>query len=111
MNAIRNQLTAVLALLFVVPALAQDASPFRDLDRYAFGYAYPGSQLKDHIYQRSRQFPNLAAEGVSCHIGSQILDPAPILEAVDKVLALAARFAAEDHPIRHVFSSDTVVRS
>ena len=46
---------AVLALLFVVPALAQDASPFRDLDRYAFGYAYPGSQLKDHIYERSRR--------------------------------------------------------
>lgn len=48
--------TAVLALLFVVPALAQDASPFRDLDRYAFGYAYPGSQLKDHVYERSRRF-------------------------------------------------------
>lgn len=46
---------AVLALLFVVPATAQDASPFRDLDRYAFGYAYPGSQLKDHIYERSRR--------------------------------------------------------
>ena len=27
---------------------------------------------------------------MSCHIGSQILDPSPILEAVDKVLALAA---------------------
>ena len=48
-------MTAVLALLFVVPAAAQDASPFRDLDRYAFGYAYPGSQLKDHIYERSRR--------------------------------------------------------
>ena len=46
----------VLALLFVVPALAQDASPFRDLDRYTFGYAYPGSQLKDHVYERSRRF-------------------------------------------------------
>ena len=47
--------TAVLALLFVVPAFAQEASPFRDLDRYAFGYAYPGSQLKDHVYERSRR--------------------------------------------------------
>jgi sugar phosphate isomerase/epimerase len=48
--------TAVLALMFGVPALAQDAPPFRDLDRYAFGYAYPGSQLKDHIYERSHRF-------------------------------------------------------
>jgi len=46
---------AVLALLFVVPAFAQDVSPFQDLDRYPFGYAYPGSQLKDHIYQRSHR--------------------------------------------------------
>jgi hypothetical protein len=51
----RRCLAAVLALLVVVPATAQEASPFRDLDRYAFGYAYPGSQLKDHIYERSRR--------------------------------------------------------
>ncbi|MCA1564040.1 MAG: hypothetical protein LC804_28620, partial [Acidobacteria bacterium] len=53
-RAVRG-VAAVLALLFVVPALAQDASPFQDLDRYAFGYAYPGSQLKDHIYERSHR--------------------------------------------------------
>ena len=40
------------------------------------------------------QFGNLSAEGVSCHIGSQILDTSPILEAVDKVLALAAPLRA-----------------
>ena len=51
-----RSLAAVLAFLFVVPASAQDASPFRDLDRYAFGYAYPGSQLKDHVYERSRRW-------------------------------------------------------
>src|SRR5258708_40054350 len=55
MNSNRNQLTAALALLLVVPALAQDASPFPDLDRYAFGYAYPDSQLKDHVYERSHR--------------------------------------------------------
>ena len=55
MNSTKNQLAAVLALLFVVPAFAQDAAPFADLDRYALGYAYPGSQLKDHIYERSRR--------------------------------------------------------
>ncbi len=54
------------------------------------------------VYERSRQFRNLAAEGVSCHIGSQILDPSPILEAVDKVLCLANALRAQGHPIRHV---------
>lgn len=38
------------------PAPAAAASPFEALDRYVFGYAYPGSQLKDHIYERSRRF-------------------------------------------------------
>src|SRR4051812_5565532 len=46
----------VLACRLVVPTPAQDASPFRDLDRYVLDYAHPGSQLKDHIYERSRRF-------------------------------------------------------
>ena len=54
------------------------------------------------VYSRARAYPNLTAEGVSCHIGSQILDPSPILEAVDKVLALASGLRAEGLPIRHI---------
>jgi hypothetical protein len=50
------KVAVVLALLFVGPALAQDASPFQDLDRYVLGYAFPRSQLKDHVYERSRRF-------------------------------------------------------
>ena len=54
------------------------------------------------MYERSRQFRNLRAEGLSCHIGSQILDPNPIFEAVDKVLRLAAELRAQGHPIRRL---------
>lgn len=54
------------------------------------------------VYERARRYSHLAAEGVSCHIGSQILDPSPILEAVDKVLALAAKLHADGNPINHV---------
>jgi diaminopimelate decarboxylase len=54
------------------------------------------------VYARARQFRNLNAEGVSCHIGSQILDPKPIFEAVDKVLGLAAELRAQGHPIRRL---------
>lgn len=46
---------ALLVLLSLLPAGAQDASPFRDLDGYVFGYAHPGSQLKDHVYARSQR--------------------------------------------------------
>jgi diaminopimelate decarboxylase len=69
------------------------------LSKHKFGIpmaAAPG------VYEHARRYRNLAAEGVSCHIGSQILDPAPILEAMDRVLALAAALGAQGDPINHV---------
>ena len=54
------------------------------------------------VYDRARRFRNLTANGVSCHIGSQILDPAPILEALDKVLEMAADLRAAGLPIAHL---------
>ena len=54
------------------------------------------------VYERARRFRNLTANGVSCHIGSQILDPAPILEALDKVLTLAVDLRAAGLPIAHL---------
>ncbi len=56
----------------------------------------------EEVYERARQMQHLEATGVSCHIGSQLLDPAPILEALDKVLELAASLRAQGHQIRHV---------
>ena len=52
------------------------------------------------VYERAARLPNLALEGVSCHIGSQLLDTAPMLEALDKVLALVERLRARGLPIR-----------
>jgi diaminopimelate decarboxylase len=54
------------------------------------------------VYERARRFRNLRAEGLSCHIGSQILDPKPIFEAVDKVLRLAGELRAQGHAIRRL---------
>jgi diaminopimelate decarboxylase len=69
------------------------------LSEHKFGIAIAEAAA---VYDRSRQYRNLSAQGVSCHIGSQILDPSPIREAVDKVMALARRLRAEGHPIRHL---------
>jgi diaminopimelate decarboxylase len=54
------------------------------------------------VYAHARGFGHLTAEGVSCHIGSQMLDPAPILEALGRVLALAAGLRAQSDPIGHI---------
>src|ERR1700730_3148502 len=57
------------------------------LSRHKFGIAISEAA---QVYERSRRLANLSAEGVSCHIGSQLLDPTPIREAMDKVLELGA---------------------
>src|SRR5579862_4485213 len=69
------------------------------LRQHKFGI---GIQEAEAIYNRAREFSHLEASGVSCHIGSQLLDVSPIFEALDKVLALIERLRAAGHAIRHV---------
>ena len=54
------------------------------------------------IYDRARTYTGISTQGVSCHIGSQILDPSPILDAVDKVLEFIAGLRAAGHAIRYI---------
>jgi len=52
------------------------------------------------VYGRAKTFENLILEGVSCHIGSQILNIHPMLEVFDKMVALTERLRAQGVPIR-----------
>jgi diaminopimelate decarboxylase len=56
----------------------------------------------ESVYVRAAKYANLRVEGVSCHIGSQILDANPLLEAVDKMVALVDRLRAAGIPIRRL---------
>jgi diaminopimelate decarboxylase len=53
------------------------------------------------VYERACQHENLLLEGVSCHIGSQLMDPTPVMEAVDRVLNLIDRLRSKGFDIRH----------
>lgn len=53
-----------------------------------------------YAYAASR--PNLLVTGVSCHIGSQMLDYAPMVEAVEKVVALGLRLRERGMPVDHL---------
>jgi diaminopimelate decarboxylase len=77
----------------------------------AVTHPYISTGLKDHkfgidiaeaesVYARAKQFQNIEARGVSCHIGSQMLDIEPMLEAAGKVIALVQRLRAEGHNIQ-----------
>ncbi len=54
------------------------------------------------LYRRAAGMAHVAVRGIGCHIGSQLLDPAPIAEAADKVLGLVDRLAAEGIRLQHV---------
>ena len=54
------------------------------------------------VYERARAASRICLlEGVSCHIGSQLMNPEPVMEAVDRVLALIDRLRAKGFDIRH----------
>ncbi len=53
-------------------------------------------------YALASRLPNLAVVGIDCHIGSQILDMAPLGESLERVLELAGRLAAGGIRLRHV---------
>jgi diaminopimelate decarboxylase len=56
----------------------------------------------ESVYERAMKLPNIALESVSCHIGSQILDPQSIHEAIAKMLALVDRLKARGLGITHL---------
>ena len=64
-----------------------------------FGVAYEDA-LK--IYQRAASMPNLEVTGIDCHIGSQLLDPAPFAEALDKLLQLIDQLSATGISLHHI---------
>jgi diaminopimelate decarboxylase len=64
-----------------------------------FGVAF---DLAFDTYRRAASLPHLAVKGIDCHIGSQLLDPAPAAEAADKVLAMVDCLAAAGIVLEHI---------
>jgi len=54
------------------------------------------------LYHEAGSLPGLAMAGVDCHIGSEIVEVKPFLDALDRVLTLVDRLAAADIAIRHL---------
>lgn len=53
-------------------------------------------------YQRAASLPGLDVVGIDCHIGSQITEVAPYLDALDRVLDLVEAIEAAGVPIHHM---------
>ena len=64
-----------------------------------FGVAYDDALA---LYRRAAALPHIAVAGIDCHIGSQLLDPSPFVEALERILALIDQLTAEGIRIHHI---------
>ncbi|GGZ03947.1 diaminopimelate decarboxylase [Pseudoduganella plicata] len=64
-----------------------------------FGVAF--SDALD-TYRMAAQLPHLDVAGIDCHIGSQLLDDTPLLEALDRLIELIDALAAEGIHLHHL---------
>lgn len=64
-----------------------------------FGVAYEDALS---IYMQAAAMSNIAIHGVDCHIGSQITELSPFLDAFDRVLLLVDALAEHDIKIEHI---------
>lgn len=54
------------------------------------------------LYRKAASLPNIEISGIDCHIGSQLLDPAPMTEAAEKILGLVDQLASEGIKLDHI---------
>lgn len=54
------------------------------------------------IYSRAALMENVEVVGMDCHIGSQLTEVAPFLDAMDRVLALVDKLAEQNITIKHL---------
>ena len=54
------------------------------------------------VYARAANLPHLGLRGVDCHIGSQLTETAPFLDALDRVLELVEQLVAQGIQLAHL---------
>ena len=54
------------------------------------------------VYGNAKSLPNINPIGIDCHIGSQLTRLSPFLDALDRVLSLAAKLHEDGIKIRHL---------
>lgn len=54
------------------------------------------------VYRYAQSLPHLRIQGIACHIGSQLTDMAPILEALDRVIKLAGALFDQGISLQHL---------
>jgi diaminopimelate decarboxylase len=87
--------------LRVNPDVAAETHPYiaTGLREHKFGV---DMRIAERLYHKAASLPSLEVAGVSCHIGSQLMDYSPLLEALDRLLGLVGRLRESGLPIQYL---------
>ena len=98
--AVQTGLTASVSLR-VNPDVDAKTHPYisTGLKGNKFGIAH---ERAVQSYLRAAELPNLKVVGIDCHIGSQITETGPYLDALDRLLDLIETVEARGIPIAHL---------
>jgi len=64
-----------------------------------FGIAHEDAPA---AFARAARLPGIEVTGIDCHIGSQIVDAGPYIDALDRLLDLVERVEADGVPLGHI---------
>jgi diaminopimelate decarboxylase len=87
--------------LRVNPDVDAETHPYiaTGLSANKFGIAIADAR---RVYRRAAELPSLAVTGVDFHIGSQLTSPTPLVDALDRVLALVDELAEDGIEVEHL---------
>ncbi|MCF6256916.1 MAG: diaminopimelate decarboxylase [Gammaproteobacteria bacterium] len=59
-------------------------------------------EYTEAVYQHAAELSHIDVQGIDCHIGSQLNDISPFVDALDRVLLLIDNLAAQGIKLRHI---------
>ncbi len=59
-------------------------------------------EYAEAVYQHAAELSHINVQGIDCHIGSQLNDISPFVDALDRVLLLIDNLAAQGIKLRHI---------
>lgn len=101
-NAVAGKLQQVAPIsLRVNPNVDAQTHPYisTGLKENKFGITYEDAP---RIYQIAHQLPHLKVVGIDCHIGSQLTQVQPFMDALDKVIEMIAALAKQGIQLEHI---------
>jgi len=101
-NRLAGQLGVIAPVSFRVnPDVDANTHPYisTGLKENKFGIAFEQALSE---YQRAARMPNIQIIGIDCHIGSQLTETRPFLDALDRILALVADLKTAGITLHHL---------